>query len=507
MPDQEPITPQAGAEGQAEQQASEPGGPVQIDVPAQMKEQAEKFFERAKEIGAKGNHDYAIQMCLEGLRRNPDALEAHKLLLEQALRRQAAGGKKAGLMANLKRKLAGKGSPTQIFSRGSSKEPLDELLEAEGVWCKDPMNLELVDVVLEKMMSSGCLVSAKWMAGWLGEANAKAEKHDGPRFSMLADVFTQLGETDKAVEVCQAAVGVMPKDTQLMNKLKNMLALQTMQKGKYDDEGFRQSLHNREKQDSLQERETLGRRETAAEENITRARKSLAENPTESSKIMALVDALLLKDDEESENEAIDLLQKAHQESGAYRFKQRAGEVRLRTNRRKARSMRAKVQAQADDKELGQAYKQLLKEHLEAELAHYEDSAKNYPTDMRLRYEVGRRLLQLGRYDEAIPALQDGQKDPKHYLRALSLLGQCFYKKEWYPDAIDVYLRAMESPDAAAGNVGKELQYYLGRAYEADGKTDKAAKAYSTVAQIDFLYKDVRERLDRLRKGEERHNA
>jgi tetratricopeptide (TPR) repeat protein len=126
---------------------------------------------------------------------------------------------------------------------------------------------------------------------------------------------------------------------------------------------------------------------------------------------------------------------------------------------------------------------------------------------MRLRYEVGRRLLQLGRYDEAIPALQDGQKDPKHYLRALSLLGQCFYKKEWYPDAIDIYLRAMESPDAAAGNVGKELQYYLGRAYEADGKTEKAAKAYSTVAQIDFLYKDVRERLDRLRKGEERDKA
>ena len=50
--------------------------------------------------------------------------------------------------------------------------------------------------------------------------------------------------------------------------------------------------------------------------------------------------------------------------------------------------------------------------------------------------------------------------------------------------------------------MGKELQYNLGRAYEEDGQADKAAKAYSTVAQIDFVYKDVRERLGRLRKKE-----
>ena len=428
---------------------------------------------------------------------------AHQLLLEQALRRQAAGGKKAGLMASLKLKLGRKGSPTQMFSRGGAKDPVDELLEAESVWGKDPMNLTLVDAVLEKMMSSGCLESAKWLGGWLGEANARAEKRDGPRFAMLADVFAQLGEPDKAVEVCRAAVAVLPNDSPLVNKLKNMLALQTMRKGKYDDEGFRQSLHNQEDQDRLQESETLSLRKSAAEENIDRARKSLAENPTESSKIMALVDALLLKDNEEGENEAIEILQKAHKQSGAYRFKQRAGEIRLRSNRRKARLMRAKVEGQADNEELVRTYKQMLKEHMEAELSHYQESSKQYPTDMRLRYETGRRFLQLGRYDEAIPALQDGQRDPKNHLKALSLLGQCFYRKEWYPDAVDVYLRALESPDATVGDVGKELQYYLGRAYEADGKVDKAAKAYSTVAQIDFLYKDVRERLDRLRKQKE----
>ncbi len=145
----------------------------------------------------------------------------------------------------------------------------------------------------------------------------------------------------------------------------------------------------------------------------------------------------------------------------------------------------------------------MLKENLEIELAHYQDSAKNYPTDMRPRYEIGRRLLQLGRYDEAIPALQEGQRDLKNHLQALLLLGQCFFKKKWYSDAVAVFQRAMESPDAAAGEISKDLQYYLGRAYEADGKLAEAAKAYSAVAQIDFLYKDVRTRLEQLHKQQQ----
>ena len=273
-----------------------------------------------------------------------------------------------------------------------------------------------------------------------------------------------------------------------------------MRKGKYDDqEGFRQSLQDREAQESLQDQESITRRANIADQQIARARKELQENPNESGKVMPLVEALLNKDDAQAEQQAIQVLQDAHQQFGSYRFKQRASEIRMRANRRQARDFRARLKADPDNQQLAQEYKRMIKEHLEAELDHFQDSAKNYPTDMRLRFEVGRRLLQLGRYDQAIPALQEGQRDPKNHLRALSLLGQCFFKKKWYPDAIDVYTRALQSPDVAAGTIGKELQYNLGRAYQAAGQTEQAAKAYSAVAQIDFLYKDVRQRLDRLR--------
>ena len=317
---------------------------------------------------------------------------------------------------------------------------------------------------------------------------------------MLADVFSQLGQHDKAMDALRAAAAVLPDDAQLHARLKDMLASETMRKGQYDDqEGFRQSLQDREAQERLQDQESISRRENVAERQIARARQELQENPNESGKVMPLVEALLNKDDAQAEQQAIEVLQKAHEQFGSYRFKQRIGEIRMRGSRRKVRQLRARLKAAPDDEQLSEEYKRTLKEHLEGELAHFQDSAKNYPTDMRLRYEVGRRLLQLGRYDDAIPALQEGQRDPKNHLRALSLLGQCFFRKKWYSDAIDVYSRALENPDVAAGTIGKELQYYLGRAYQDAGQREEAAKAYSLVAQADFLYKDVRKRLDRLR--------
>ena len=500
MSDEQPKKPQQSTQPQLETQPEAPPGPVPIEITAKMRDQAQKFFDRAQEIASSGNHDYAVQMYLEGLLRDPDNLQAHQALLEQALRRQAAGGKKAGLVATLKLKLFAKAAKLPTPGQVGSKNPVAQLFQADGIWAKDPQNLGLADIVVQKMTAAGCLESAKWLAIWLGEFNARSDKPDGHMFSMLADVFAQLGQGDKAIDACRAAAKVFPQDAPLHAKLKNMLAAQAMHKGKYDDqEGFRQSLQDREAQESLQDQESITRRANIADQQIAKARKELQENPNASGKVIPLVDALLTKDDSQAEQQAIQILQEAYQHFGSYRFKQRTGEIHIRVNRRQARDMRARLKAAPDDKQLAQEYKRLIKEHLETELAHFQDGAKNYPTDMRLRFEVGRRLLQLGRYDQAIPVLQEGQRDPKNHLRALSLLGQCFFKKKWYPDAIDVYTHALEASDATLGDIGKELQYNLGRAHEDAGQTEQAAKAYSAVAQIDFLYKDVRQRLDRLR--------
>lgn len=71
--------------------------------------------------------------------------------------------------------------------------------------------------------------------------------------------------------------------------------------------------------------------------------------------------------------------------------------------------------------------------------------------------------------------------------------------KGWLADAIDVYNQAIESYEIKDDATGKELRYNLARAYEQQGQTDKALEIYRKIAQSDFAYKDVSQRVDKLR--------
>jgi tetratricopeptide (TPR) repeat protein len=98
---------------------------------------------------------------------------------------------------------------------------------------------------------------------------------------------------------------------------------------------------------------------------------------------------------------------------------------------------------------------------------------------------------------------QDASRDPRHKISASGKIGLCFYLKGWYADAIDVFNQAIEAYELTDDNIAKDLRYNLGRAFEAKGDTEQALDIYRKIAQLDFGYKDVRQRVDALRKKQQ----
>jgi len=86
---------------------------------------ARSFFEKAGKVAETDNFDYAIDMYLQGLRHAPDALmEGHLPLCELALQRQGKSGKKPSMVDKVKHM--------------GGKTPLDQMLNAEYLFVKDP---------------------------------------------------------------------------------------------------------------------------------------------------------------------------------------------------------------------------------------------------------------------------------------------------------------------------------------------------------------------------------
>ncbi|MHC4722402.1 MAG: tetratricopeptide repeat protein [Planctomycetota bacterium] len=103
-------------------------------------------------------------------------------------------------------------------------------------------------------------------------------------------------------------------------------------------------------------------------------------------------------------------------------------------------------------------------------------------------------------YDKAIPLFQEAQRGPQCRIAALDKMGLCFFLKGWFADAIDIFNRALGTCGDKGSDIAKELRYNLARSYEESKQPGEALEIYRKLAQVDFNYKDISQRVQRLRK-------
>ncbi len=447
------------------------------------------FFDRAAQVAETGNWDFAIELYLEGVQREPDSIEhGHQPLRDVALKRKMQGGKAPGMMDQ--------------FKRRSGKDPLKNLVNAEYLLAKEPGSIIYMEQVLKAARAMELPEVAGWVCDILLESQRQADKPSKRVLLMLAEAYDRIEQFASGAEACQIALKLTPDDGALQEAYKQLSTKDTIQRGKYDQEGsFAKGVKDMDKQIELAQGDMLTRSKSVLEHQLERARVEYVESPQVPGKINALVDALLRFADEPYENEAIDVLTKAHQDTGAYQFKMRIGDIRMRQMKRRFN----KLLSEGDKS----AAREQAKRQLAFELDEFTERSANYPTDLPLKFELGRRQLMAGKLDEAIASLQQAQRDPRRHVIAMSYLGQAFARKEWFSEACETYERALQGE--MSEDLTKEIRYNLGDCLEKMGDRrqsdeerigdwEKAQDEFSEVAQIDFNYKDVRIRLEGVRK-------
>lgn len=449
---------------------------------------AKLFFDRAAQVAVSDNFDYAIDLYIEGLRCSPDALqEGHLPLRELALSRQIKGGRKPTMLERMK--------------KHGGKAPLEQMLNAEYLLAKDPENLTYIEAMLKAVVAGGYNQTAKWIADLLFAANNAKESPSVQTYLLLKDSYAAIKQWDRAVAACQHAARIKPEDAEIADEVQRLSAEMTVSRGRYDQEGdFRKSIKNREAQEKLQSQQAVVKTQDYRISALEAAKKTYEEAPESSVNIFGLADALADLHTDESEEAAIKLLEEAYRKRQDFSFKERAGLVRICQLKRKIRETETALETNPEDSVVRSQQAGLMSQLNKTELEHYGLCVKNYPTDLKAKYEYGVRLIHNKRYDEAIPQLQEAQRDPRHKIAAMDKIGLCFFMKGWFADAADIFIRAIDSYEIKDDDAAKELRYNLARSYEEQGDKGRALDIYRKIAQLDFGYKDVSQRVDRLRK-------
>ncbi len=461
---------------------------VYQEVPDDQRKKALTFFSRGKTVADTGQFDYAVEMFLQGLAIDPEAVEAHKDLRMIALKRKASGGKPVGMFDKMKMLRSGKDEKANMLS-------------AEKVLSFDPGNTDAMQVMIVAANKGGFWETVMWLGPIFEEANVSLGKRaEFQKFIVLKDVYKELKQWALAVRACQYAFQLKPEDMDLGSELKNLSVQETMRKGNYaGSEGFRGSMRDKEGQQKQMESERDVKSAGFLERTITDAEAQYQADPNEPGKMLKLVEALVKTEQMEFENRAIEILQEWYEKTKQFRFRRNIGQVNMKMWNRMVRAKREEAKANPANDQMKKDYVQAYHDQLEFELKEYAEWAENYPTEMILRFEQAKRLFMLKRYDDAIPVLQQAANDPKIRADSYTWLGKAFYEAGFPDEAAQILETAINEYQLRNDDKSKDMFYWRARALEQVGDAEAALKLYSQLAQWQFNYLDAQQRIKKLR--------
>ena len=459
---------------------------------------AKAWFDRAHQV-ADTNHDYAIDSFVSGIRFNPEALKEHEALFEVGMHRLVNGGKPAGMK--------------DTMSSGG-KTLAEKLAHAEKLWAMDPRNVSRALAVMEKateMHTTEEEVDLGEIVVWVGEKvlelNNGSKKPDKKIFVKAMELFETVRAYQQAEQACRRALQIDSDDGYLIGRIKDLAALRTIDDANLKKGStFRDGVKDLEKQKELDQEDQSSHDEAGHERIIGRHRAAFQAKPDDIDLRLKLVKALLNKADDDADEEAISLLREAFQKTGQYRFKYDVGDVTMRQFGRHARMLRDALAMSPGDPSLTKSLEDLRKQQLDFEMAEYTERVQQYPTVMRHRYELGRRLLALKKYEEAVGAFQDAKADPKLKIQSMEALGLCYLHMEWLDPAVETLEEAIKQFQGGNDELDKSLKYLYMDALERYARKftslDHAKRAQaiaSTLLQSDIRYRDIRDRVSKLR--------
>jgi TolA-binding protein len=201
------------------------------------------------------------------------------------------------------------------------------------------------------------------------------------------------------------------------------------------------------------------------------------------------------------ENRGIEVLEQAYERTRQFRFRQKMGMIKLAQIARMERSKRDELAKEPGNTELRKELAELQRFRAEEELKEFTLWSENYPTDSKIKFDVAARTFLLGRFSDAIPAFQTVRSDPKYKYDASTLLGRSFLEAGFVDEAADTLRTIIEEYVNKGDAKSKEMYYWYARSVEQLGDRQTALKAYSQVAQWEFKYRDVQDRIKNLRGG------
>jgi tetratricopeptide (TPR) repeat protein len=467
-------------------------------VSAAVRQRLQSVFEHAKRSAEKSDYDYAHDLFKDCLIEDPANLIYLQNVLDN-LAKKYGNSKKGARFAALKIK-SSRMSLNRAASKGQWRDAFVAACEAlkSNPWDTSTL-LDIADAYNE-LGSDECQL---YVLRWALEATPA----DLAVNRKAAKVLERLGQFDQAISCWQRIVKAKPIDEEANKAVSRLSVEKTIQKGGYNEELLKATTtESKELEDSVRERVTQGRPDPNKKSAVLPAKgddsqekellAAIESQPAETKNYLELADLFTAQ---HRYREAMDILSRASDAAGGgdllIREKLEESQIRWAQHRVAVAQKRADQDKRPESADLA---KRTVAHANQVELEVYAARAARNPDNSLLQYELGLRCKKAGKFKEAVQAFQAARDESRQKSLVQLHLGESFQYLKQFPLALKSYEAAVQASDDFQADT-KKLALYRAGVLAAELKDlEKAEKYLTELAAMDFGYRDVADRLDKL---------
>ena len=333
------------------------------------------------------------------------------------------------------------------------------------------------------------------------------DKKNVPYMKALASLLEERGEYAEARVQWERIYELNPEDDEARGMVSRLLTQQTIDRGGYEDADRTKDVKvapepqtNAYAQDRAARAGQMSSAEAMTEEvELTRAVKKA---PEEVNNYLKLADFYRARRDF---SKAAETLKTACEVSGNDpNVTEQLEDIELEIMRQNVGLAREDFKKHKENEKIKKRYQSLRSELMKREISTLANRIDRYPKDLRLKVELGNRYKSVKQFSKAIPLFQQAVADVRLKTSALVALGDCFLQEEKIDLARRQYDKALEGIDPQDEvDSFKHAHYWLARIYQKQGKADQAESHFTEILGVDYEYRDVLPRLEKLQAADD----
>lgn len=176
-----------------------------------------------------------------------------------------------------------------------------------------------------------------------------------------------------------------------------------------------------------------------------------------------------------------------------------AADIKISIAQKQIEQMTAQLDKQSSE-EVRERLDNAKTELREFQKTEYEERAAKYPTDRKIRYQLGELAVADGDVNLAMECFQKAKDEPRLRVRAGQELGRCFATEGWHAEAIGEFKESIKALAGGDNETELSLRYDLMKSLADKARNDsnielakEAMEICSGIARKNISYRDIRD--------------